>query len=247
LRNLIWPATGALAVLGVLLLVHVYETMPSAQAVIILGSAILAAVAACVVIVVAVLIREAAEDRRYRAIMDAAEAHIAPLRTGSRSAERAMTRFHREHGLLLLRRTSEATRRMMAALDGRRPRRSWLPSWLTQPAPTASPAAVEQPPADEVVEVHHDGPADGAELLTAPLGELPPLLHAALAGAPSPIGDQLEAELGTVPEPPPLRFDEDGLAYSDAPDNTTWRLMRDELFAMLAQPGEGAEGAGVAS
>jgi hypothetical protein len=246
-RNVIWLAAAALSLVGAVALFRVYETMPSAQADIIIGAAVISAIAVFAVTVVAVLIRDAAQDRHYRAIMDDAEAHMAPLRTGSRSAERAMTRFHREHGLLLLRRTSEATRRMMAALDGRRPRRSWLPSWLTQPAPSASPAAVGQPPADEVVEVHHDGPADGAELLTAPLDELPPLLHAALAGAPSPIGDQLEAELGTVPEPPPLRFDEDGLAYSDAPDNTTWRLMRDELFAMLAQPGEGAEGAGVAS
>jgi hypothetical protein len=213
-----------------------------------LATIVLAVVAAGVAVIIAMYVHQGIMDRRVREALDDAEAWIAPLLKGSRSAERALLRDYKKHGRLLLRRTSEATRRRMAALDARKPRRSWLPSWLTRPAPSASPAAVGRPPVDEVVEVHHDGgPVDGAELLTAPLGELPPDVHAGLAGAPSPIGDQLEAELGTVPEPPPLRFDEDALAYSDAPDNTTWRLMRDDLFAMLAQPGGDAEGAGVAS
>jgi hypothetical protein len=211
-----------------------------------LATIVLAVVAAAVAVIIAMYVHQGIMDRRVREALDDAEAWIKPLLEGSRPAELALLRDYKKHGRLLLRRTSEATRRRMAALDARRPRRSWLPSWLTRPAPSASPAAVGHPPVDKVVEVHHDdcGPADGAELLTAPLDELPPDVHAGLAGASSPIGDQLAAEMGHTPQPAAEENGEPGTTdYAD--DNTMWRDMKADLFARLAR-GDFAQDAGAA-
>jgi hypothetical protein len=212
---------------------------------IIVASVILGLVAAGVAWVVAVMIWEAVEDRRYKSVLDDAEAHLAPLRTGSRSAERAMLRFHREHGLLLWNRTSASGRRLAAALDARRPGRPRplrRPVWDTPPAPAV--VGDERP-----VEVHHeDPPGPGLPALAAaPLpGEILPPADG--GSETSPIGDALAAELGTTPAPPRQETTavedaalDDGTAYSGAPDNTTWRLMRDELFAMIDAGGEDAE------
>jgi hypothetical protein len=236
MRLLIWLAAAALLVVGAAWLARVYETLPSAQADIILSSAILAAVAVFVVIGLAVMVHEWREDRRYREIGDDVEAYLAPLRAGSRSAERAMFRFHREHGLLLLRRTSDATRRFAAAVDARRPRRFRRP--MRRPVWTVPvPAPVEE---EALVPLPEPPAAPDPDLHAAPLPEeiLPP---AAADGGTSPIGDALAAELGTVPEPPPLRADEDNLACDYGPDSTMWGRMRDELFAMLDEPATDVE------
>jgi hypothetical protein len=237
MRPLIWVAAAALLVVGAAWLASVYETMPPAQADIILISAILAAVAVFVAVVVAWTIYEVREERRYREIGDDVEAYLAPLRAGSRSAERAMFRFHKEHGLLLLRRTSDATRRLAAAVDARRPRRTrpMRRAVFSTPVPVPALEPLPEPPAV---------PDPGLHAAPLPGEILPP---AAADGETSPIGDALAAERGTVPEPPPLRADEDDLACGYGPDSTMWGRMRDELFAMLDADGGDAEDAEVAS
>jgi uncharacterized membrane protein YccC len=217
-RALIWLAAAALLVVGAAALARVYETMPSGEAVIIVGSAVFAAVAVFVAVVVAWAIYEAREERRYREAGDDAEAYLAPLRTGSRSAERAMLRFHREHGLLLLKRTSDATRRLAAAVD-----RTRRPGWMLRRRPMRRPVFGTPAPAS-VVEPE-------LEPLPGPAAAPDPDLHAA------PVPDTADQDLQAIE----ATLSDDGEDSPWAPDSTMWGRMRDELFAMLNTPAEDVE------
>jgi hypothetical protein len=217
MRLVIWVAALTLMVLFSGTVAHAYETLPSQQGVIIILSAVIVLAAAALAGLAAWIIYDAREDRRYREIGDDVEAYLAPLLTGSESQGRAMLRFHWRHGLILWNRTSEAGRKLTAAVDARRPPRFRRP--MRRPVWTVpAPAPVEE---------------EALEPLPEPPAAPDPDLHAA------PVPDTADTDLEAIE----ATLGED----SDSPwtaDNTIWRNMRDELFAMLPPD---SKGTGVAS